>query len=40
MVVSFLRPQKGAEESLGHVSNAFPAAYDFKQQGDDVRILF
>ncbi len=30
----------GSEEALGRVFNALAAAYDFKQHGDDVTILF
>lgn len=33
-------PKAGAEESLGRVFNALAAAYDFKEQGDEVTILF
>ena len=39
-VVVFSDPKNGSEESLGRVFNALAAAYDFKQKGDDVRILF
>jgi len=39
-IVVFSDPKSGSEESLGRVFNALAAAYDFKQQGDDVRILF
>jgi hypothetical protein len=31
---------KAGEEALGRVFNALAVARDFKQQGDDVRILF
>jgi hypothetical protein len=33
-------PRGGSEESLGRVFNALASAYDFKQKGDDVTILF
>lgn len=33
-------PKNGSEEALGRVFNALAAAYDFKQAGDDVTLLF
>jgi hypothetical protein len=34
-------PKSGSqEEALGRVFNALAAAYDFKQRGDDVSVLF
>jgi hypothetical protein len=33
-------PKPGTEESLGRVFNALATAYDFKQTGDEVEILF
>jgi len=39
-IVVFSDPKSGSEESLGRVFNALAAAYDFKQKGDDVTILF
>ena len=33
-------PKNGSEEALGRVFNALAAAYDFKQKGDDVTVLF
>jgi hypothetical protein len=33
-------PNSGSEEALGRVFNALAAAYDFKQRGDDVTVLF
>jgi len=33
-------PKSGSEESLGRVFNALAGAYDFKQQGDEVTVLF
>ncbi|MCL5287680.1 MAG: DsrE family protein [Acidobacteria bacterium] len=39
-IVVFSDPKSGSEESLGRVFNALAVAYDFKQKGDDVTILF
>lgn len=33
-------PKTGGEDALGRVFNALAAAYDFKQQGDEVTVLF
>ena len=33
-------PKSGSEEALGRMFNALAAAYDFKQRGDDVTVLF
>ena len=33
-------PKSESEEALGRVFNALAAAYDFKQAGDEVQILF
>ncbi len=33
-------PKSGSEEALGRVFNALAAAYDFKQQGDEVTVRF
>ena len=33
-------PKTGSEEALGRVFNALAAAYDFKQKGDEVTVLF
>ena len=33
-------PKNGSEESLGRVFNALATAYDFKEAGKDVSILF
>ena len=33
-------PKSGSDESLGRVFNALAAAYDFKNGGEDVSILF
>jgi hypothetical protein len=39
-IVILSDPKSGSEESLGRIYNALAAAYDFKQKGDEVRILF
>ena len=33
-------PKSGSEDALGRVFNGLAAAYDFKQKGDDVTVLF
>ncbi len=33
-------PKSGSEEALGRVFKALAAAYDFKQKGDEVTVLF
>lgn len=33
-------PKPASEEALGRVFNALAAAYDFKQHGDEVTVLF
>ncbi len=33
-------PKTGSEEALGRLFNALAAAHDFKQNGDDVTVLF
>lgn len=33
-------PRSGSEESLGRMFNALAAAYDYKQRGADVQVLF
>ena len=33
-------PKSGSEEALGRVFNALAAAYDFKQKGEEVTVLF
>ncbi|MCH7701496.1 MAG: DsrE family protein [Planctomycetes bacterium] len=33
-------PKSGSEEALGRVFNGLAAAYDFKQQGDEVTVRF
>lgn len=33
-------PKNGTEESLGRVFNALASAYDFKNKGDEVSIIF
>ena len=39
-IVILSDPKAGAEEALGRVFNALAAAYDFKNEGEDVKILF
>ncbi len=39
-IVVLSDPKSGSEESLGRVFNALAAAYDFKQQGDEVTVRF
>ncbi|MEO4004398.1 DsrE family protein [Flavobacterium sp. CAU 1735] len=33
-------PKAGSEEALGRVFNALASAYEFKHEGDDVKIIF
>jgi hypothetical protein len=39
-IIIFSDPKTATEEALGRVFNALAAAYDFKQQGDEVTVLF
>lgn len=39
-VIILSDPKAGTEDALGRLFNGLAAAYDFKQQGDDVTILF
>ena len=39
-IIIFSDPKNGSEEALGRVFNGLAAAYDFKQAGDEVSILF
>ena len=39
-IVVLSDPKSGSEEALGRVFNALAAAYDFKQKGSDVSLLF
>ncbi|GJL77461.1 MAG: hypothetical protein NPINA01_04500 [Nitrospinaceae bacterium] len=39
-ITIFSDPKNGSEESLGRVFNALAAAYDYKQAGEEVSILF
>ncbi|RUT07351.1 hypothetical protein DSM106972_026120 [Dulcicalothrix desertica PCC 7102] len=39
-IVILSDPKAGTEEALGRLFNAFASAYDFKQNGDDVTLLF
>ena len=39
-IVVLSDPKSGSEEALGRLFNALATAYDFKQNGDDVTLLF
>ena len=39
-IAIFSDPMNGSEEALGRVFNGLAAAYDFKQAGDDVSVVF
>lgn len=39
-IIIFSDPQSGSQEALGRLFNGLAAAYDFKQRGDEVTILF
>lgn len=39
-IVILADPKSGSDESLGRTFSALAAAYDFKQRGEDVQILF
>ena len=39
-IVVLSDPNSGSEESLGRLFNALAAAYEFREQGDEVTILF
>ena len=39
-IVVLSDPKNGSEESHGRLFNALAAAYDFKQRGDEVTLLF
>ena len=39
-IVVFSDPKSGSDEALGRVFNALAAAHDYKQNGEDVTILF
>ena len=39
-IVVFSDPASGSDEALGRVFNALAAAHDYKQNGEDVTILF
>ena len=39
-IVILSDPKPGSEEALGRLFNSLAAAYDFKQRGDEVTILF
>jgi len=39
-IVILSDPKNGSEEALGRVFNGLAAAYDFKQAGDEVSVVF
>ena len=39
-VIIMSDPKNGSEEALGRVFNGLAAAYDFKEAGDDVSVVF
>lgn len=39
-IAIFSDPKNGSEEALGRVFNGLAAAYDFKQAGDNVSVVF
>lgn len=39
-IVILSDPKSGSQESLGRLFNALASAYDFKQRGDEVTVLF
>lgn len=39
-IVVFSDPKTGTEEALGRVFNGLAAAFDFKEAGEDVKIIF
>jgi len=39
-VIVLSDPKSGSEEALGRLFNALATTYEFKQKGDDVRLLF
>jgi len=39
-VIILSDPKTGSEDALGRLFNGLAAAYDFKQKGDEVTILF
>ena len=39
-IAIFSDPKNGSEEAFGRVFNGLAAAYDFKQGGDDVSVVF
>ena len=39
-IVILSDPKSGSEESLGRAFNALASAYDYKQKGEEVNILF
>jgi DsrE/DsrF-like family len=39
-IVVFSDPKTGSEEALGRVFNGLAAAFDFKEAGEEVKIIF
>lgn len=39
-IAIFSDPRNGSEEALGRLFNGLAAAYDFKQAGDEVSVVF
>jgi hypothetical protein len=39
-ILIYSDPKTGSDEALGRMFNGLATAYDFKQRGDDVSILF
>ena len=39
-ILIFSDPKSGGDEALGRLFNGLAAAYDFKQRGDEVTLLF
>ena len=39
-IAIFSDPKNGSEEALGRVFNGLAAAYDFKQAGDEISVVF
>ena len=39
-IVILSDPKAGQDEALGRIFNALAAAYDFKNEGEDVKIIF
>lgn len=39
-IIIFSDPKNNSEEAIGRVFNALASAYDFKQAGEEVKIIF